>query len=107
MKYRMSENAREAIARLPKMSDSKLNDFLDWVCMRRESCREEALRMDADPTDRLMSLSGMIDCERVYTQAWMEAERRMDTPCETCGDEGHVESEDYPHEQVVECPTCA
>jgi len=80
MEYRMSDNARVAITRLSKLSEYTLNHYLDWLSMRIESCREEALRVDVDSTDRLASFSMMIDYEHVYRHACQEAEHRMSLP---------------------------
>jgi len=107
MTYTLSPNAQRAISQLPELSDYVLNDYLDWVCMRRESCRTEAERESACPNDRLMSFMMMMDYERVYTHAIMETERRNHIECPTCGDEGHVEDIDSPYDTIRECPTCS
>ena len=84
MDYTLSFNAQRAISQLPEVSDDVLNDYLDWVCMRRESCRSHALTESACPNDRLTSFSMMMDYERVYIHAIMETERRNHIECPTC-----------------------
>ena len=110
MNYTLSPNAQQAIARLRTLSLDSLDRFAEWCEDRQKSATHGLLREDQAYDQRLEFLHQLMDVEAVWREVVREYERRSaeaHTPCETCSDEGHVESEDYPYTQVVECPTCS
>lgn len=104
--YTPNPNLAPMMRKLPQVSTEKLYDLYEWNLTRAASCREGLLRVDQAPDQRFEWLNNLLDCEAFGRAVLGEIDWREHRECETCGDEGHVESEDYPHSQVVECPTC-
>jgi len=107
MTYTLSPNCQNAIANLRTMSDQTLNDYVNAIAVKRDSAAAGLMRTDQSFDDRLRFLQLHHELVRVYYAAWDEIEWRLHTPCETCGDEGHVEDIDSPYDTIRECPTCS
>ena len=104
--YKPNTILTQWIASLPTYEIEKLDRLYEWNYTQLQSCTEGLLRSDQAYDQRLSWLHKLLDCETLDRALLSEFERRNHVPCQACGDEGHVESEDYPHSMVVECKAC-